>query len=80
MGGHRHKDRASAPILRNQFILGKFLFYPLHIGTGLVDLVDSHNNFHTCCLGMVDGLNGLGHHTVIGCHHQNRDIRGLGTS
>ena len=69
---------AAAPVLGNQLILGQLLFYTLHIGAGLIDLVDCNNDLHTCGLGMVDGLHGLGHYAVVRCHHQNRDIRSLG--
>ena len=29
---------------------------------------------------MVDGLNGLGHHTIVGGDHEDRDVSELGTT
>ena len=80
MGGNRYEDGAAAPILRNQLIFSQLLLYLIHIGAGLINLVDSHNDFHISCLCMVDGLNGLRHHAVVRSHYQNGNIRGLGAS
>ncbi len=80
MGRYRNKYGASAPVLWNQLILCQLLFHPLDIGAGFIDLVDCHNNLHTSRLGMVDGFYGLRHDTVVGCHHQNSDIRRLGAT
>ena len=79
MGGYGNEYGAAAPVLGDQLIFGKLLFYTLHIGAGLIDLVDCNNDLHPCGLGMVDGLHGLGHYAVVGCHHKNCDVRSLGS-
>ena len=41
---------------------------------GQVDLVQGHDDRHAGGLGVGDGLDGLGHHAVVGRHHQDHDI------
>ena len=48
--------------------------------TLLIDLVDSNDDRHVCCLGVVDRLDGLRHNAVIGCYDQNGDIGYLRTA
>ena len=50
------------------------------VGALLVDLVDRHHNRHVGRLRVVDGLHRLRHHAVVGGHHQDRDVGGLGTA
>ena len=52
----------------------------IRIGLGLVDLVDSHNNWHTSRFGVGDGFLGLRHHAVIGGHDQDHNVGCLGTT
>ena len=80
MCGHRNKDGASAPVLRNQFILGKFLFYTLNICTWFIDLIDGNDDLNTCCLCMTDRLYCLRHYTIVCGNDQNCDICSVGTT
>ena len=48
--------------------------------SGLVDLVDGHDDRHVGRPGVVDGLHGLRHHAVVGGHHQDDDVGGLGAA
>ena len=73
-GRNGHADHIAAPGFRNQLILGQLLHHALGVGGGLIHLVDGHNDGHIGSLGMVDGLNGLGHDAVVGSHHQNRNV------
>jgi hypothetical protein len=50
------------------------------IGVGLVHLVDGHHDRRIGSLGVTDGLDRLGHHRVIGSHHQHHDVRDLCTA
>ena len=45
-----------------------------------VDLVDGHDDRHVGRLGVVDGLDGLGHDAVVGRHHQHDDVGDLGAA
>ena len=80
MSGNRHEDGTAAPVFRNQLVFRKLLFYSFHIGTRFIDLVDSNNDFHSCCLGMIDCFNSLRHNTIVGCYYQHGNIRGIGSS
>ena len=80
MCGYRYKNSASAPVLRNQFMLCQLLFYTIDIGTWLIDLVDCNDNLNPCCFCMVDCLNGLRHHAVVCCYYQNCNIGRLCTT
>ena len=70
----------AAPLLRNQFILGKLLFHTFHIGARFVDLVDGNNDLNIGCLGMVDGFHGLRHDTVVCRYDKDCDIGAVGTA
>ncbi len=62
-------------------LLGEQLVLDAHrIGTGLVDLVDRHDQRHTRRTGVLDGFLGLRHDAVIGRHHQHHDVGQLGTA
>jgi hypothetical protein len=50
------------------------------LASGLVDLVDRHHQRHAGRLGVVDGFDGLRHHAVVGRHHQDDDVGGLGAA
>jgi hypothetical protein len=41
---------------------------------GLVDLVDRHDHRHLGGLGVVDRLDRLRHHRIVGGHHQHHDV------
>ena len=59
-------------------MLGELLEHPVRIGLLTVDLVDRHHDGHVGGLGVVDGLDRLGHHPVVGRHHQDHDVGHLG--
>ena len=50
------KDVASAPVFRNQLILGKLLFYTFNICTWFINLVDGNDDLNTSSLCMADSL------------------------
>ena len=77
---NRNKDRTSAPIFRNQFVFGQFLFYSLNICTWFINFINCNNDFNPCCFCMVDRLYCLRHNTIIGCNHKNSNICCIGTT
>ena len=72
-------NRISAPFLRHQTKLTHFGNNAFTVRTGLVNFVDCNDNRYTCSLGMVNGLLGLRHYTVIGSDNDNNQIGNLGT-
>ena len=50
------------------------------IGVLAVDLVDRDHDRHLGRLGVRDGLDRLGHHPVVGRHHEDHDVGGLGAT
>ena len=78
--GNRHKDSASAPVLRDQFILGKLLFYSFYVSAWLVDLVNGNNDLYACRFCMADGLYCLRHYTVVCRYNKNCDICCIGAT
>src|SRR5690625_7720438 len=70
---------AASVLLNNYIVLSELLFDPVGTGTLFVNLVDGHNDRNTSCLGVVDRLNGLRQHRVIGSDDQNDNVRSLGT-
>ena len=75
--GHRDENSASSPVFRDQFVLGKFLFYSLDVGTRFIYFVDRNNDLNTCCFCMVDCFYRLRHYTIVCCNYQNSDIGGV---
>ena len=73
-----HGDGVTAPRLGDQAVLGELLEHPVGVGLLAVDLVDGHHDGHVGRLGVVDGLDGLGHHAVVGRHHQHHDVGDVG--
>ena len=73
-------DGVAAPGLGDQAVLGELLEDPVGVGLLAVDLVDGHHDGDVGRLGVVDGLDGLGHHAVVGRHHQHHDVGDLGAS
>ena len=80
LGGDFDKLCGAAPGCGNELILGQFLFDTLGICTVFIDLVDRDYDLDTGCLGVVDGLDGLRHDTVVRSDNQDRDIGGIGTA
>ena len=74
LGGNGADDGVAAPLLGDQVVLGQLLLDLVRVGGGLIHLVHCHDELDICSLGVVDGLNGLGHDAVVGSHHQNGDI------
>ena len=58
-------------------MLGQLGHHALDVGVLLVDLVDRHDDRHVGRSRMVDRLDRLGHHAVVGGHHQHDDIGDL---
>ena len=77
---YRNEYGASAPVLRNQFVLGELLFYTLYVCAWFIDLIDRNDDLNAGCFCMVDCLNGLRHHTVVCCDNENGDIRCIGST
>ncbi len=78
-GGDLDRDGVAAPRLGHQPALGELLEHPLGVGVVPVDLVDGHDDRHLGRLGVVDGLDRLGHDAVVGRHHQDHDVGDLRT-
>ena len=50
------------------------------VDVGQVDLVERHHDRHAGRLGVGDGLDGLGHHAVVGGDDQDDDVGDVGAS
>ena len=75
--GDLAEDRASAPVFRNELILGQLLLDSVNVSARLVDLVDCNDDLNVRSLCMVDRLDSLRHDTVICRNDQYGDIRGI---
>ena len=81
LGGDVDEHDVAAVFLGDKPVLGE-------LGSGsssglavvLIDLVDRDDDRHAGRLRVVDGLHGLGHDTVIGCDHEDRDVGDLGAT
>ena len=61
-------------------MLDELLAHAVGLRAGLVDLVHGNDDGHIGSLGVVDGLDGLGHDAVVGGDHQHDDVGYLGAA
>ena len=73
-------DRVATPGLGHEPLLGQLLEDVVEIGIALVDLVHGHDDGDVGGLGVVDRLDRLGHHPVVGRHDQDDDVGDLGAA
>ena len=80
--GRRHFDvqHFTAHRFDEDLMAQQFRAHLLRIGVMLVDLVDRHDDRHAGRLGMADRFDRLRHDAVVGRHHQNGDVGGLGAA
>ena len=69
-----------APVFRHQPAIGELLLNPVRQSIWFVDFVYRDDNWNLSGVRMVDGLQRLGHHSVIRGDHQHDDISGLRAS
>ena len=79
LGRDVHELELATPLGRDDALLDELVADPLRVGLFLVDLVDRHHDGDPRRLRVVEGLDRLGHHAVVGGHHQHDDVRGLGS-
>ena len=72
--GRRHLDveHVAAEQFDLHLVLQQLGAHALGLGVGLVDLVDRDDHRHLGGLGVIDRLDRLRHHAVVGRDHQHR--------
>jgi hypothetical protein len=80
LGRHRHHHHFAAEVLGHHFVLDELLLDAFRIGVVLVDLVDRHDQRHLGGTRVLDRLDRLRHHAVVGRHHQHDDVGELGAA
>ncbi|CAD5987479.1 protein of unknown function [Streptomyces sp. KY75] len=80
LGGDVDEHGVAAVLLGHQTELGELTAHLGRVGTLDVDLVDRDHDRHLGRLGVVQRLDRLGHHTVVGRHHEDRDVGRLRTT
>ena len=80
--GRRHLDveHVAAERFDLHLVLQQLGAHALGLGIGLVDLVDRDDHRHLGGLGVLDRLDRLRHHAVVGGDHQHDKIRHLGAA
>ena len=77
LGGDVDELGVAAPVGRGESLLGELAANAVRVGALLVDLVHGHHHRHLGGLGVVDRLDGLRHHAVVGGHDDHGDVRDL---
>jgi hypothetical protein len=72
-----HHHGVAAPLLGHHLVLRQLLHDLVRMGIRLVDLVDRDDDRDPGGTGVLDRLDGLRHHAVVGRHHQDDDVRDL---
>ena len=67
-------EHVAAHLLDHDLVAEKLGAHPVRVGAGLVDLVDRDDHRHAGRLGVVDRLDRLRHHAVVGRDHQHHDV------
>ncbi len=78
--GDLDEDRVTAVLLGDQVVLGQLLPDLVRVRAFLVHLVDGHDDRHVGRLGVVQRLDRLRHHAVVGRDHQYREVGDLRTT
>ena len=73
----RDLERLARHRLDDDLVLEQLGAHAVRIGLRLVDLVDGNDDRDTGSLGVIDGLDRLRHHAVVGRDHQHHDVRHL---
>jgi len=72
--GHVDEHRVAAVLLGHQAVFGELSAHLGRVGTFDIDLVDRDDDRDLGRLGVVERLDGLRHHTVVGGDHENDDV------
>src|SRR5690606_37012557 len=80
LGRYVDKLGVAAPLFRDDIPRSEIVLDAIRIGAFLVDLVPRDDQRNARGLGMLHRFFGLRHDAIIGCHHQDHDIGGLGTT
>ena len=80
LGGHVDEHRVAAVLLGEQAVVRQLLPDLVRVGVRLVDLVDRDHDRHVGGLGVVERLDRLRHHAVVGRDHQDHDVGHLGAT
>ena len=80
LGGDVDEHGVAAVLLGHQAVLGELTAHLGRVGALDVDLVDRDHDRHVGRLGVVQRLDRLRHHTVVGRDHEDRDVGRLGTT
>ena len=70
-------DRVATPRLGHELALDELLADTGGVGVFAVDLGDRHDDRHLGRARVVDRLDGLRHHAVVGGDHEDRDVGGV---
>ena len=73
-----HDDRVAAPGFGHEALLGELLHDARRIGVVAIDLVDRDDDRHPSGPRVVDRLDRLRHHTVVGRDDEHDDVGDLG--
>jgi len=76
----RHYNGIAVPFIRYQTGICQLALDEVRVGSVQVNLVHGNNNRHPGGAGMGNGFPRLRHDAVVGCHHQDNNIRSLGTA
>ena len=74
LGGHVDEDRVPSPFLGVEPLRGQFVADPVGLGIGAIDLVHGNEDRNARSLRVVDRLNGLRHHAVVGGDDDHRQV------
>ena len=79
-GRHRHKRRFATELFWHDLFDDQLVLDAFGVGIGFVNLVDRHHDGYPSSFGVFDRLAGLWHDAVVGCHHQNHNVRCFGAA
>ena len=80
MGGYIHALHLATEIRGHEIVLHQLRAHTNGVCRGQVTLVDCHYNGLACCLGVHNGLLGLGHNAIVGGNNKYHNIRYVGTT
>ena len=73
-GGNVDELYIAAPFVGYDFVCSQLLADTLRVGGFFIDFIDGNHHRYARRFRMGNGFDGLRHHAVVGCDHENHDI------
>ena len=79
-GGDLGAGHLATPVLQQNSPFAQFAFDAIGVSCWQIDLVDGDDDWRSSCFGVIDCLYCLRHHAIVGCNHEDDQVRYSGAT